>query len=409
MNRLRGLLIVIKRKVYELKGKSEKFFRTMKRYVQARLIEREREKKYRKQTTIDENRVKENIRNINALFISHDNEGGTRAYEKSFVREHNNLVIFRRMRYEFMEDNFFQIEFYKDGKLLEAPWLLKSNDIGWVFESEYNEIMVNSLVTYRNFSDILEELISYKRKYPNCTIKYFVHDFHGVCPNLNLFTNSQYCELDCGIHKCSLFIGDKKINIYDWRNKWLSFLMIADEVRCFSESSKEIFKLAYPSISYEKFKVVPHDMSYCKKNPIVDVESKPLCIGIVGNVASEPKGKQIVQCILRNFGQSIPIRMIGTQGWKFGVFKKNIKYLGPYKREELREILIREKVSHVIFPSLCPETFSYLISELIAFEIPIICFDCGAQAEKVKKYNKGIVCKNREEMVGIIEKLVDTV
>ena len=37
-------------------------------------------------------------------------------------------------------------------------------------------------------------------------------------------------------------------------------------------------------------------------------------------------------------------------------------------------------------------------------DIPIACFNYGAQAEKVRKYYKGIVCNNVEEMCDYIEK-----
>ena len=399
--------MVLKRNFYDVEERIEKFIRVAKRYVQAKITEKDRASRYRKQTQFSEKKMKKTLGEMNSLFISHDYGGGTRAYERNFLREYNNLAIFRHLRYEFMKEDYFQIEFYKDGELVEAPWLIKDTNIEWIFENEYNEIMLNSLVTYQNVFEILGDLISYKETHPNCIIKYFVHDFHGVCPNVNLFINNQYCEVKCEKNKCQLFIGKKNINIREWRNRWEVFFEKVNEIRFFSESSKDIFKLAYPSISKEVLKVVPHDMSYCKNNPIVGIENMPLCIGIVGGVASEPKGKQIVKYILRNYGKRVPIRMIGTQGWRFHIFKRNIKYFGPYKRDELRDILVREKVSLIVFPSLCPETFSYLVSELIAFDLPIICFDCGAQAEKVKKYNKGIVCNNRNEMYAIIERMAN--
>ncbi len=36
------------------------------------------------------------------------------------------------------------------------------------------------------------------------------------------------------------------------------------------------------------------------------------------------------------------------------------------------------------------------------YYIPVICFDMGAQAEKVSAYNKGIVVKDVGEMVDVI-------
>jgi hypothetical protein len=62
-------------------------------------------------------------------------------------------------------------------------------------------------------------------------------------------------------------------------------------------------------------------------------------------------------------------------------------------------------VTHVIFPSVWPETFSYLVSEIMKMELPFFCFDLGAQSEKVKNYAKGKVFENPQEMLNFIKTL----
>ena len=49
-----------------------------------------------------------------------------------------------------------------------------------------------------------------------------------------------------------------------------------------------------------------------------------------------------------------------------------------------------------------PETFSYVVSELMQMDIPIISFDFGAQGEKLKHYEKGILCKDIDEMIKVV-------
>lgn len=398
--------LVTKGTTYALLNKIDQFLRKIKRCLQARVTNKKRDKTYQMQTRLEFQAVKSELASINKLFITHDNDGGTKAYEKNYLKANTDLVVLRRLRYEFMEDKYFQLEFYREGNLqIERTWLLKSDELKIVFEYDYAEIILNSLVTFRCYADVLFHLIEYKNTHSNCILKYFVHDFQAVCPNLNLFINGRYCNLDCEKEKCDLFVGKRTIDIHEWRKNWTELFEVTDEIRCFSNSSKEIVEKVYPEIEQKKYKVIPHDVSYCKKNSISNIEELPLCIGIVGKVITEPKGKQVVSQILKCFGREIPIRVIGTRAWRYFIFRKKIKYLGPYKREELRDILIREKVSLVVFPSLCPETFSYLISELIALDIPIICFNCGAQAEKVAKYEKGIICKEQEEMLAVIKSI----
>ena len=60
--------------------------------------------------------------------------------------------------------------------------------------------------------------------------------------------------------------------------------------------------------------------------------------------------------------------------------------MGRYKVSELDKIIMEQGISAVLFPSICPETFSYTVSELIHVGIPVACFNLGAQAEKIKGY-----------------------
>ena len=64
-------------------------------------------------------------------------------------------------------------------------------------------------------------------------------------------------------------------------------------------------------------------------------------------------------------------------------------FAGKYDVDGLRDLIINQKLSVALFPSVWPETFSYLVSELIAAGIPLACFDMGAQAEKVSEYKYG--------------------
>ena len=44
----------------------------------------------------------------------------------------------------------------------------------------------------------------------------------------------------------------------------------------------------------------------------------------------------------------------------------------------------------VLFPSICPETFSFTLSEIFAMELPVVGYDVGAQGRRIASYEKGI-------------------
>ena len=88
------------------------------------------------------------------------------------------------------------------------------------------------------------------------------------------------------------------------------------------------------------------------------------------------------------------------------IHSNNINYMGPYKTDSIKDIIMQQKISVVLFPSVWPETFSYLVSELIATGVPVVCFNFGAQAEKIFHYSKGEVVSNinNEEILIALKK-----
>jgi len=57
---------------------------------------------------------------------------------------------------------------------------------------------------------------------------------------------------------------------------------------------------------------------------------------------------------------------------------------GPYDREDLPELVERHGINLFLFPSTWPETFSYVVSEMKSLGLPIVAFDLGAPAERLR-------------------------
>ena len=70
---------------------------------------------------------------------------------------------------------------------------------------------------------------------------------------------------------------------------------------------------------------------------------------------------------------------------------EHFKSTGKYKREDLPQIIKDEQIDIFLIPSIWPETFSYTAQEVMMMELPLMVFDLGAPAERVKKYTKGII------------------
>lgn len=334
--------------------------------------------------------------NSNILFITNNHLGGTKNFE-SFFLSSKDYIILRRIGYQSAIDKYYSVE-YKN----EAFVILK-NEHNIIFNGHYREIIISTLIDFDDWDKILDETVEYRKNNSECKLKYFVHDFHCICPKCNIFINGRYYPPNDPDMPQEFELKGKKVNLSEWQENWRKFLFACDEVRCFSHSSKNIILSAYPELDSEKITVVPHDMSYCKNSPILGLDGLPFHIGVVGACFADFKGKSVVSEMLRRYGNNIPVTLIGSQWWRFMIFRRKVRYLGAYERDNLENILIKHKISCVLFPSLCPETFSYLVSELMMMKIPVLCFDYGAQAEKIKCYEKGVLLKNKEDLWAYIE------
>lgn len=326
------------------------------------------------------------------LYITNNHAGGTKNYEDNFLAGKKALVL-RRTGYSTDKDRYYSVEDLN----AEKHAIIDKSKMYLLFENSYTDIIVSTLI---DFDDIgyLKELIHNCQNHYQCKVTYLIHDFHCICPQCNLFINGRYYPPDDPDFPRQYTVKGEKISLSDWQQLWREFLLICNEIRCFSRSSKKILLTAYPELHADVITVVPHDMSYCHHTPIKGVEDFSLHIGVVGTCFGDFKGKPVVVELIKKYGNHVPVTLIGAQWWRFMLFRRKVKYLGTYQRDDLQKIIEKNKISCVIFPSLCPETFSYLISELMMMDIPVLCFDYGAQAEKIKKYKKGVLLKNKEEL-----------
>ena len=58
---------------------------------------------------------------------------------------------------------------------------------------------------------------------------------------------------------------------------------------------------------------------------------------------------------------------------------------GDYRRDDLVDLIEANGINLFFFPSICPETFSYVIEEMICSALPIVAFDLGAPGERLRE------------------------
>lgn len=330
------------------------------------------------------------------LLISVDFGGGVAAYENCLIKQNDKILILRHLRYS----DFFNIINTNNN----TNYIINKKNICNLFSCNFKEIIISSFVGYDDISQIMNLIKLYSLNNPNCKIIYLVHNYHCISINHSLFFNGKYIRPKELNRNLKQLYGFCFITIDDWQKLWLGIFDLCSEIRCFSYSSKSILSEAF---NYErvvrKMTVVPHDMSYCHNTAIYNIHNMKLCIAFVGACHYLIKGKEVVKKILLKYGNDITINLFGSYYSDFRIHRKKVFYFGQYDRNNLQNLLTNSNTSLVIFPSLAPETFSYVLHELTPMEIPIVCFNVGAQAEYINTYKYGKVVKDIDELFEYIE------
>lgn len=269
-------------------------------------------------------------------------------------------------------------------------------DVNSAFDRFKNpkKIIINGLQCFSNLPLLLSKLIAIKNLY-NTELVFYVHDYHCLCLWYNLTgIFDEYCGLpDRKIcEKCFNINPDYQMtgicDIEEYRCLWSDFLTTCDDVVCFSNSSKDILKSVYSGLS--SIIIKPHKDSY------IQIENHGrkadvFTIGVMG-VINEVKGFKKLEALVHYIDKKEIDARVVLIGYMYGEIHSNrFVETGAYTKDNLSSVIAEYPVDVFFFPSVCPETFSFVTSEIISINSPVVCFDLGAQAERISCYEKGEV------------------
>jgi glycosyltransferase involved in cell wall biosynthesis len=268
----------------------------------------------------------------------------------------------------------------------------------------FAEIIYNTGVSFVHPEQI-PPLLSDLRKVSKASLTILIHDFFVVCPSHFLLNaQGQFCGLpDAEIcrsclaknpHGFTTLYPDR--DILRWREIWGSMLIQADNIVLFSDESLALLHQAYPSLGSAKVTVKPHKVDYLPSGPVAPTFTDTLKIGVVGHIGHH-KGAQLVRELASEITRrelNIEIVVIGSidANYEKGVISET----GPYRHEELPDLIRDAEVNVMLFPSIWPETFSYVVQELIQLNLPVACLDMGAPAGRIAAYSNGLILRNTD-------------
>ena len=350
------------------------------------------------------------------LVVDHALGGGANLYSKSLLknlRQEEKKIL--HLTFDFYSNSYNLSFSYKNYTFDFSIETMKGVEV-LLKELIFAEIFVNSLVSFKETSAMLI-LLRNLTEMSNARLIIPIHDYYPLCPNYTLLNEqSEFCEVP-DLERCKQCMakndlewktfGNANTDVSTWRNNWNALLENATEIICFSNSSQEIFKRAYNNLDEKKIKVVPHSVPFLPPVIMSKKEKKEkITVGVLGaiNIA---KGAGILKELLREIEKrdlKINIVLIG----EISESPKSDHFLvtGRYERKALPALVQSHEIDIFLIPSICPETFSYTTQEIIMMDMPLMVFNLGAPAERVKLYEKGIVLE-KDYVSNIIQKLTE--
>lgn len=230
-----------------------------------------------------------------------------------------------------------------------------------------------------------------------CTL----HDYYYACPTVKcICSDGQFCQLSTDLEFCQSCLEDaEKIGfdstavpnfLENWRGECKRALASCEVLVAPSENTKRYYEKVFPDLD-RPIHVIPHgiDILSTQANLTRKHNGEKLRVAFVGGISYDKGGKVAHELV--NAMPDIRFYVIGSIGERrfADLEMPNLKKIGPYSRDALPGILRRYKIDLVCIPSIWAETFCYTLSESVACGIPALCFDLGAQGERVNRYGYG--------------------
>lgn len=352
--------------------------------------------------------------------------GGTSLHLKDIIVGHKEDIISLVLCPDKNDLNNYKLYVYKEAKIFRIYDFKIEEGYGLTHYSnrDYKE-MLNNII--RNFSiDIVHvhHLIFHTFDIANCIKENNVygiitlHDLYFICPTINMLYKETYCETlekkDCKYcFKTRFGLNNNILN--NWQKNVLNLFNKFDKVLVPSDNTKMLYKKVYKDLDIE---VIEHGLDISDfegridsdkqleiKNKLVD-NKKEFNVAFIG-VMTIHKGSKILKEIVKtNNTNNIKVHLFGKCEEEFLTKNtSNYTFHGRYVREELPKLLKKNKIDLICIFATWPETFSYTLSEALIAKIPVITYDIGAVADRVKRSNVGWVVNYNENPKNILKKI----
>ncbi|MEN3794250.1 glycosyltransferase [Fulvimarina sp. MAC3] len=225
-----------------------------------------------------------------------------------------------------------------------------------------------------------------------------VHDYSWICPRMALVDGSgRYCGApDAAVCvKCVTSFGSishEPISVAELRERSRAFFAGAGRVVV---PCRDVAARLEPFLGKKTMTVTPWD----EVRPLSRIahvegsrEAEPLVVAVPGAIGFH-KGFEILKaCAEDAKARRLPLDfvLLGNSEDDHALFAtRKVFVTGTYEADELPTLLAASHAELVLLPSVCPETWSYTLSDVWRSGLEVLAFDLGSIAERIKDHGGG--------------------
>lgn len=234
-----------------------------------------------------------------------------------------------------------------------------------------------------------------------------VHDYHWVCPRVNLLdAHGRFCDLPeastCDACVRAAPVGPEVedeletvgYRVAEYREAHLRRLRAAATVLCPSEDTATRMRRAYPELPVV---ARPHPDRRRKLDLLPEGFDRDAVV-VIGAIGPN-KGFESLRRLVEHAEEAGSALRFFVAGYTCDdsafMTRSNVRILGRYDEKTLPGQLLEARAKVALFLSPWPETYAYTLSEALAFGLYPVALDLGAMPERIDAVEWGQVISHR--------------
>jgi glycosyltransferase involved in cell wall biosynthesis len=276
-----------------------------------------------------------------------------------------------------------------------------SKDLDWLptllAPGSVDAVVLNNCVSYPNPLDLIATL-ALSARHHRVPVTLPVHDYFCICPSFPLLDDTgrhcavpplSACETCMARNALPYMKRIPRTAVTPWRLVW-GELLAQGTVVTFCRDSERLLRRAYPDLAPARLRLEPHaPMPFPEPARDESPRRRPwsdsgIEVAVVGHIAYLKGAEMVAGLVALADARRLPLRVTVIGTLEHPIRSRRLRVTGAYRRDALPVLLARQRPHCVLLPSIWPETYSLVTAELTMLGLPIVAFDLGAPAERLR-------------------------